>query len=486
MPANLSQYFFGNSLVNFAGGGAQANVPYWLNQFQTEAGGAYAVNGGYGFLQQFADRDDPANEWGFQGVAGLWDGDTQNFDEVSFDHLVITPGNFIQDQGPRANYYGSNHSPVSATVDFLSDALSDQPGAQVFVYEGWSDLAAFDESFPPTEAVMEQYYAYNQTDYHSWYENYVAALNDELPNANVSLIPIAPVLAALFEAAGPLGDLNAQDLFVDSAPHGTDTVYFLASLITYQATTGEAAPAGFNVPGNIHSAVANNYSELLSFIRVEVGQYNDASAGGNTGGDMGGSNTADLIVGSSADDEIEARSGNDTVRGQAGNDNIEGGSGRDILYGGAGKDVLKGGSWRDFLSGGAGRDTLKGGQGDDTLMGGAGRDTLKGGQGDDALMGGAGNDRMIGRAGDDTMVGGAGEDRFIFSDGDGNDLIRDFNIGEDFLVVRSFGFGSLEEMLGAMFDYNSNVVFEINGNVTLTLEGMTKVEFENSSDSLLF
>ena len=82
---NLTQYYYGNSLVNFAGGNAFSNVPYWMNQFITHASGEYAVNGGYGFLQQFADRTEPANEWGFSGTDGLWDTDVAEFDEVTFD-----------------------------------------------------------------------------------------------------------------------------------------------------------------------------------------------------------------------------------------------------------------------------------------------------------------------------------------------------------------------------------------------------------------
>lgn len=270
MPIETNQYFFGNSLVNFSEGGSQTNLPYWLNQLTLEAGGTYNVNGGFGFLRQFADRLEPANEWGFQGITGEWDDDSERFADQAFSQVVITPGNFIQDLAPTANYPDGNISPVGATESILATVLTDQPNAQIFIYQGWSDLAAFSETFPPSESSIERYYDYNQEDYHTWFIDYVDTLNASTPDANITLIPVAPVLASLLEHGGPLAGINTTDLFTDSAPHGTETTYFLASLITYQATNGEPAPASFDVPANIHPLVVENYTELLDYIEVQT------------------------------------------------------------------------------------------------------------------------------------------------------------------------------------------------------------------------
>ena len=275
VPIETNQYFFGNSLVNFSEGGAQTNLPYWLNQLTLEAGGTYDVNGGFGFLRQFADRLEPANEWGFQGITGQWDDDTERFADQAFSQVIITPGNFIQDLAPTANYPDGNISPVDATESILATVLTDQPNAQIFVYQGWSDLAAFSETFPPSESSIERYYDYNQEDYHTWFVDYVDTLNASTPDANITLIPVAPVLASLLEEGGPLAAISTTELFTDSAPHGTETTYFLASLITYQATNGEPAPASFDVPANIHPLVAENYTELLDYIEVQTTNYMD-------------------------------------------------------------------------------------------------------------------------------------------------------------------------------------------------------------------
>ncbi|WP_227272481.1 calcium-binding protein [Roseobacter weihaiensis] len=63
---------------------------------------------------------------------------------------------------------------------------------------------------------------------------------------------------------------------------------------------------------------------------------------------------------------------------------------------------------------------------DDILVGSSGDDTLDGGAGDDTLRGGAGNDML---------TGGSGLDYFTVASGDGHDVIQDFEIGQDKIVV---------------------------------------------------
>lgn len=87
----------------------------------------------------------------------------------------------------------------------------------------------------------------------------------------------------------------------------------------------------------------------------------------------------------------------------------------------------------DTLYGGAGKDTIFGGDSNDELYGEAGNDKLYGGSGDDSLWGGAGAD---------TLTGGAGSDIFYYNDGDGNDVITDFNASLDRIVVNASNIGN--------------------------------------------
>ena len=51
------------------------------------------------------------------------------------------------------------------------------------------------------------------------------------------------------------------------------------------------------------------------------------------------------------------------------------------------------------------------------------------------LIGFSGDDTLTGLAGNDTFVGGEGNDQFIFATGSGDDIITDFQVGEDIIVL---------------------------------------------------
>ncbi|MBR6888306.1 MAG: calcium-binding protein, partial [Selenomonadaceae bacterium] len=80
----------------------------------------------------------------------------------------------------------------------------------------------------------------------------------------------------------------------------------------------------------------------------------------------------------------------------------------------------------DYIEGREGADLIKGGNGNDTIDGGKNNDKIYGGAGDDSLWGGAGSD---------TLYGGEGEDIFLYRDGDGNDVIADFELGDKIQVI---------------------------------------------------
>ncbi len=304
MPIDVNQFFFANSLVNFAEGGSQTNVPYWLNQFLDASGGAYNANGGFGFLRNFAVREEPGNEWGVEGVEGVWDQDTTEFSDVQFDQVIIAPGNFIQQTAPDAAYAGDTVSPLSASIELIENTLDDQPATEIFIYEGWSDLAEFSEAFPPSTSTYDRYLDHNQDSYHDWYEDYVGSLSEAFPDADITLIPVAPVLTGMFAEGGPLSDLGIEDVFVDTAPHGTETTYFLASLVTYQTTIGEPVPADFDIPDSIHPAVAENFGEILDFIETQSDVFTDFQST---------ENELDEETGTEPEAETDPETGDETV-----------------------------------------------------------------------------------------------------------------------------------------------------------------------------
>ncbi|MCC1494022.1 calcium-binding protein [Cognatishimia sp. F0-27] len=155
-----------------------------------------------------------------------------------------------------------------------------------------------------------------------------------------------------------------------------------------------------------------------------IGNFGNDMLDGGAGNDtLEGGLGFDVMLGGAGDDSLQARDGYDTLEGAEGNDTLQGNNGNDSLSGGADDDLVQGGLGADILMGDAGNDQLEGANG---------FDQLDGGEGEDVIIGGAGNDTITGGAGDDTLRGGIGADTFVFNQGEGSDLITDFqnNIDE--------------------------------------------------------
>ncbi|WP_293574797.1 M10 family metallopeptidase [Phaeobacter sp.] len=203
-------------------------------------------------------------------------------------------------------------------------------------------------------------------------------------------------------------------------------------------------------------------------------------ADGVTIEDAIGSGGADLIYGNGVGNMLMAGSGADTVNAGNGADTVYGQAGSDDLSGAAGRDRLLGGNGTDTLYGNKGADTLLGGNGRDTLRGGEGNDVLSGNKGWDLLIGGAGNDKLNGMLGNDRLSGNAGADEFIYVNNGGNDVIRDFQ--DDIDSIRITGHGSVAELLALAQEVDGDVLFDLDGNHSVTVRNTTILEI---SDDLL-
>lgn len=98
------------------------------------------------------------------------------------------------------------------------------------------------------------------------------------------------------------------------------------------------------------------------------------------------------------------------------------------------------------------KNTLIGNNSANVLEGQAGDDSLLGQGGADVLRGGLGNDKLTGGRGADVMTGGEGADAFIFDIGSsyrqaamGKDIIRDFVVGVDQIVLDQTTFGNISK-----------------------------------------
>jgi Ca2+-binding RTX toxin-like protein len=130
--------------------------------------------------------------------------------------------------------------------------------------------------------------------------------------------------------------------------------------------------------------------------------------------------------------------GYDFKFGTNGDDAITGSVANDIIFSLGGNDTIYSGDGYDVIAAGAGNDKAYGGNGDDRVYGERGDDMLWGDAGNDAVFGGVGNDTVEGGAGNDYLKGGDGMDRFVFNPnraGEGHDMIADFTLGTDKIVL---------------------------------------------------
>ncbi|MEO9685313.1 MAG: calcium-binding protein [Tateyamaria sp.] len=186
--------------------------------------------------------------------------------------------------------------------------------------------------------------------------------------------------------------------------------------------------------------------------RIDLLEGDDVFAAG------GGS---DIASGGDGNDAIEGESGNDTLHGDDGNDTLIGGAGRDALFGGGNEDLIDGGNQEDLIDGGEGNDTLIGDKGDDTIVGGDGDDDINGGQDNDNLSGGTGNDI------------------FRIRNGEGQDTIADFTLGEDLLDVSLLGVWDISQL--TIQDVGTGLRINTGNGNFVELTGLSAADLNNAN-----
>jgi len=263
-------YVFGNSLVHHLSELSQhTNVPYWMNQMARAEGRDFGLDGQWGFMRNFADGLPPTSNWSFDGVRGVWSPSRGGFGTAGYDAVLITPANFIQYQLPDVPYDGDNptgESPLGAMQRVFDWVNKESPTTRLYVYEGWADMDGVVSRFPPWERGFERYHRFNKGDYHQWYVDLIDQMGATRPNYDMTLIPVASVLASLMERGGILADVPPEALYEDSAPHGTPTIYFLAAMVTYAWIFEAPPPADYQPPASLHPDLVSNYAAIAEQI----------------------------------------------------------------------------------------------------------------------------------------------------------------------------------------------------------------------------
>ncbi len=265
---DLRTFFYGNSLINHISDTEETSVPHWLALLAEAGGHGFAASGTFGDLTTFGSNLPPSPNWSFEAVTPAWDAERMAFRRAEFDTIILNPRNFVQSEAPDEPFPWNNpegYTAVERTVRVFDWTAFQVPDARFFIYEGWSDMALVARNFPPSDRDLRRYHRFNRGDYHDWYTDYVDQVADQLPDLDLTLIPVASVLAGLF-SDGPLDEIEATDLYLDESPHGTPTLYFLASLITYAAIYNEAPPMLEPFPEGLHPDIEASYPEIISLI----------------------------------------------------------------------------------------------------------------------------------------------------------------------------------------------------------------------------
>jgi serralysin len=117
-------------------------------------------------------------------------------------------------------------------------------------------------------------------------------------------------------------------------------------------------------------------------------------------------------------------------------------------------------------------------------IGGSGSDRITGNQAANHLVGGQGNDKLVGGQGDDILEGGGGNDVFRFAFGDGHDVITDFTLGGDKLVIKGFDLHDLDDLLEHASQSGDDVVIDLDGATSIILQDVLPSDF--SADDFKF
>jgi Ca2+-binding RTX toxin-like protein len=311
----------------------------------------------------------------------------------------------------------------------------------------------------------------------SWHvTGYNAPLN--IVNTNVSGdVPFPALLASPIDwkydgsafadvfIGGPFGDVLIGH-------HGNDEFTGLGGDDTIRGGRGRDTLSGNQGADTIYGGAGRD--------KIFGGTDADVLHGGRAGDIIRGGADGDQIFGDLGADHLFGGAGADSIWGGGSADFIRGGAGGDTIYGGRDTDVLRGDNGVDSLHGGRGGDFIYGGNATDKLFGGRGGDVVAGGSGDDFIVGGKGNDILSGNKTGNVAPDGS-FDTFVFAARFGHDVITDFEIGFDTIVL-----AGIKESDVTVTDIGNNVLIGVdvaNETQTILVKGVA-AQFDPNVDIL--
>jgi hypothetical protein len=276
-PQAVRAYAYQNSLYDHqAAGGADADtrVPNWVARLAAagRAGDSLAASGEFGFLAQWAAppgfgvgyEDVPELPRPADGWAGLEDVNLVVFVPDNFDSQDIPPDERHADPG-RITEVESYAEALSRLIAAWEANAPPATPRRYRVYAGPKTFYPYADPIGSADAAdVRAWEAEALGPYQAWHEDLVGLLAAAHPTLDIGLIDVNEV-AIRTRRDTALASLPVTRLFEDPAPHGTETWYLLAGLVTYMEVFGRKPPADYRPPSGagVDPVMTDNWAAIV-------------------------------------------------------------------------------------------------------------------------------------------------------------------------------------------------------------------------------
>ena len=275
--SDVRMYAMGHSLMDHVASPPvpDTNIMYWINDIAQHANNTFATGGQFGFITNH-DNLPPASNWGYSGITGVWDDNTQSFSDANVNTLLLTVANFIQYELPTNPHPLDNSTTVVQSTETIFDWVNTQEsGVRYYIYANWPEMDLASD-FPPTPPLQSEIDTFHNTTiagFTDWWKLYQDEMLSSRPALNTRLIPVGMIISKILRDVIP-NQISFDDLYEDSAPHGKASVYFLAGMITYMATYQQNIPSTYVPSNSVNTVIINNLPTIKSFVWSELNAFN--------------------------------------------------------------------------------------------------------------------------------------------------------------------------------------------------------------------
>ncbi len=274
-------YIYMNSLVDHAstdpalGADDDTKVPNWVGRIAAVGGDTFQVDGEFGFVNGWLMPPRADRNYTDATTSGITLSSWASVEASNLTRMYLTPDNFTlrllnHDDGVHG---GANYATrFVAMIDEWETQVTDN--LKYRIYEGWvaGDQLVPDPVSGTTTVQFDAYKADTVGRHHDQWVNIVADMKALRPALDIELVPINTAVFNTIEAIPALDAIAFDTWFVDQAPHGTETFYFLAGMAFYIDLYRKRVPSGYTPPAGagVHATVTSNLQAIKDRLYTEL------------------------------------------------------------------------------------------------------------------------------------------------------------------------------------------------------------------------